>query len=88
VIDKMRLADRDLPNEDGSEYEEIGIALDDCIDKLPARSKETLLMHRMEGMKQKDIAEKLNISVQTIKNQIWTSMQRLKDCLETKEAVK
>ena len=69
---------------DGLEYEEFSTALNDCLRQLPERSREVLLMHRMYGLKQKEISEKLNITVQTIKNQIWASMQRLKLCLENK----
>ena len=61
------------------------IALYDCIDHLPDRSREVLLLHRVKGLKQKEISEKLSISVKTIKNQIWMSLQKLKECLEMKE---
>jgi len=44
-----------------------------------------LLLHRVKGLKQKEISEKLSISVKTIKNQIWMSLQKLKECLEMKE---
>lgn len=67
------------------EADEFRIALFDCINRLPARSKEVFLYHRMQGLKQKEIAEKLNISVKTIKNQVWSSLQKLKHCLELKE---
>lgn len=68
------------------ESEEFRKALFSCIDSLPSRSREVLLLHRVEGMKQKEIAEKLDISIKTIKNQIWISLQRLRRCLELKEA--
>lgn len=67
------------------EAEEFRIALYDCIDRLPDRSREVLLLHRIKGLKQKEIAKKLCISVKTIKNQIWMSLQKLKKCLETKD---
>ena len=67
------------------ETEEFRIALYDCIDHLPDRSREVLLLHRVKGLKQKEISEKLSISVKTIKNQIWMSLQKLKECLEMKE---
>ena len=35
-------------------------------------------------MNRKEISEKLQISVKTIKNQIWSSLQKLKRCLELK----
>lgn len=63
------------------EAEEFRIALYDCIDRLPDRSREVLLLHRMEELKQKEISEKLSISVKTIKNLIWTSLQRLRKCM-------
>ncbi|MGQ8338762.1 RNA polymerase sigma factor [Sunxiuqinia sp. A32] len=58
-----------------------------CIDELPERSKQVFLMSRFEGFKQKEIAEKLGTSIKTIKNQIWKSLQYLKSCLETKDAI-
>ena len=67
------------------ETQEFRIALYDCINRLPSRSREVLLLHRIKGLKQKEISEKLDISVKTIKNQIWTSLQKLKKCLELKE---
>lgn len=66
------------------ETEEFRMALYDCINLLPGRCKEVLLLHRVKGLKQKEIADQLFISVKTIKNQIWTSLQRLKKCLEVK----
>ncbi|MDR2774724.1 MAG: RNA polymerase sigma-70 factor [Tannerella sp.] len=66
------------------ETDEFRIALYDCIERLPERSREVLILHRIKGFKQKEIAEKLSISVKTIKNQIWMSLQRLRKCLEIK----
>lgn len=68
------------------ESEEFRVILYDCINELPGRCKEVLLLHRVKGLKQKEIADQLSISVKTIKNQIWASMQRLKKCLELKGA--
>ena len=66
------------------ETEEFRMALYDCINLLPGRCKEVLLLHRVKGLKQKEIADQLSISVKTIKNQIWASLQRLTKCLEVK----
>lgn len=70
--------------EDWLETKEFRIALYDCINRLPDRSREVLLLHRVKGLKQKEISEKLSISVKTIKNQIWLSLQKVKKCLEVK----
>ncbi len=79
--------DISLSEGDNSEHDKFLWSLDKCINQLPARSKEVFLLHRFEGLKQKEIALKLNISVQTIKNQIWKSLQFLRSCVELKEAL-
>jgi RNA polymerase sigma-70 factor (ECF subfamily) len=66
------------------ESDEFSIALYDCINRLPNRCREVFLLHRMQGVKLQEIAEQLNISIKTIKNQIWSSLQKLKICLEEK----
>lgn len=70
--------------DDPLEKDEFRIALYDCIDRLPQRSREIFLLERIEGMKQKEIAEKLNISVKTIKQHIWISLQKLRTCMKLK----
>ncbi len=76
----------ELQNEDDlSENEAFSIALYDCIDKLPQRCKDILILHRFKGLKQKEIAKNLGISVQTVKNQIWSTLRKLKNCLESKK---
>ena len=45
---------------------------------------EEFRMHRIKGLKQKEISEKLDVSIKTIKNQIWISLQKLRRCLELK----
>lgn len=96
ALNNLRLKNRfcDLPEETEQhvcsyedtrvESEEFRSILYDCIGRLPDRSREVFLLHRMEGLKQKEISDKLEISVKTIKNQIWASLQRLKKCLEWK----
>jgi len=70
--------------DDSLEKDEFRIALYDCIDRLPQRSREVFLLERVEGMKQKEIADKLDISVKTIKQHIWLSLQKLRTCIELK----
>lgn len=75
------IIDRDFLEEE----EFIGF-LDECIEALSERSRQVFKLSRIDGLKQKEIAERLNISVKTIKNQIWKSLQYLKSCLELKDA--
>jgi RNA polymerase sigma-70 factor (ECF subfamily) len=60
--------------------------LEECINQLPERSKEVFILSRYRELKQKEIAEMLNISVKTIKNQLWKSLKYLKSCVELKTA--
>ena len=62
------------------ESEEFRLALNDCINRLPGRCKEVLLLHRVKGLKQKEIADQLSISVKTIKMQLGSPLHRLKRC--------
>ena len=78
---KETIIDRDFLEE-----EEFICFLDECIEALPERSRQVFKLSRVDGLKQKEIAEKLNISIKTIKNQIWKSLQYLKSCLELKDA--
>ncbi|GHU73103.1 DNA-directed RNA polymerase sigma-70 factor [Bacteroidia bacterium] len=82
--EKIEAAEEFLANEGNNENEDFSIALEDCIDQLPAKSKEVILMHHLQGYMHKEISEKQNTSIQTIKNQIWLSLRRLRDCLGKK----
>lgn len=68
------------------EQVEFSVALHHCIEQLPNRCKEVFMKSRFDGLKQKEISDQLGISVKTIKNQIWKSMQYLKSCIELKDA--
>lgn len=78
------LATNNISEEEISEMEDYLDALEKCIAQLPERSKQVFLMHKFEDYSQKEISEKLNISVKTIKNQIWKSLQYLRECLGPK----
>ena len=66
---------------------EFSATLNRCISQLPERSRDVFLKSRFDGMKQQEISDQLGISVKTIKNQIWKSLQFLKACLELHEAL-
>ncbi len=48
------------------------------IDKLPAQCKKVFIMSRMHGLKHKEIAEDLNISIKTVKNQVGKALKILR----------
>lgn len=65
---------------------EFSAVLNQCIGQLPERSRDVFMKSRFDGLKQQEIADQLGISVKTIKNQIWKSLQFLKACLELHDA--
>jgi len=74
------------PDESLIEQIEFSAALNQCISQLPERSRDVFMKSRFDGLKQQEISDQLGISVKTIKNQIWKSLQFLKACLELHEA--
>jgi RNA polymerase sigma-70 factor (family 1) len=60
------------------EYNELKDKLDEIINKLPERQKEVYLLHSEEGLKYKEIAFKLNISVNTIENHISRALKTIR----------
>jgi RNA polymerase sigma-70 factor (ECF subfamily) len=51
------------------------------VDELPPKTREVYLLSREEHYTVRDIAEKLNVSEQTVKNQITSALKRLRDSL-------
>lgn len=49
-----------------------------AVDALPPRCREIFWLSRMEGLKHKEIAERLNISVNTVEGQIAIALRKLK----------
>lgn len=58
--------------------------LKEAIDKLPPRCREIFLLHKQEGIPQKEIAKKLDISVKTVENQVGKAISILKSKLTSK----
>ena len=55
--------------------------IENAIDALPAQCKEVFLLARMEGFSYQEIAEKLSISVNTVRTQITRAMTKLRESL-------
>ena len=61
-----------------SSEEEIEKVIANAIDKLPERCREIFLKSRIEGMKYREIAEELNISANTVENNIAIALKKLR----------
>lgn len=75
--------ENEIKNRSGSLDEEIDASeletkIRESIDLLPMRRRKAFIMSRYEGLKYKEIAEKLNISIKTVENQIGKALKFLK----------
>ncbi len=52
---------------------------------IPKRSREIFIMHRYDGLKYKEIAQLLNISVNTVENHIVKALQILRNYYKNKD---
>ncbi|MDN5214461.1 RNA polymerase sigma-70 factor [Fulvivirgaceae bacterium BMA12] len=57
---------------------ELEVKVRETLHKLPPERKKIFLMSRNEGLKYREIAEKLNISVKTVENQMSQALKFLK----------
>lgn len=57
---------------------EVENLIDEVIGKLPERCREIFILSRMEGLKYKEIAKRLDISVNTVENQMSIALHKLK----------
>ncbi len=62
-------------------YEETLQQIEAALDQLPKKRKEVFLLSRRDGLKNKEIAEKLEISIKTVETHMSLSLKFLKDTL-------
>jgi RNA polymerase sigma-70 factor (ECF subfamily) len=59
--------------------QELADKIDAAVEKLPSERQKVFKMSRYDGLKYKDIAEKLNISIKTVENQMGKALKFLRD---------
>lgn len=64
---------------------ELKLKIFSSIEKLPEQCKKIFIMNRVHGLKHKEIAEELNISVKTVTNQIGKALKILREELKGAE---
>ncbi|WP_101690508.1 RNA polymerase sigma-70 factor [Dysgonomonas massiliensis] len=65
-------------------YEELRKEINYVIDQLPERQKEVFLMSRFEGLKNREIAEKLQISTTAVEKHISKALQNFENHFKNK----
>ena len=66
---------------DDSDGNELADKIKSTIEKLPEGRRKIFILSRYEGLKYKEIAERLNISVKTVENQMGSALKFLKSHL-------
>ena len=69
--------------ENDNPNEELHEKIRQSIDKLPPERKKVFIMHRYDDLKYKEIAQKLNISVKTVENQMGKALAFLREELKS-----
>ena len=78
-IEELEYAE--LTTEELLQYKELQSVIASEVDELPNRMKEIYLLSRVENLQFAEIAAKLNISEQTVKNTLTTALKRLRESL-------
>lgn len=68
-----------LSSEDEMIVSELDVKIREAIDKLPMERKRVFIMSRYDGLKYAEIAQKLNISVSTVENQMVKALKFLRE---------
>lgn len=80
------LGDEDDAGKDAEEAMLKG--LEEALTRLPDRCRQVMYLSRFGKLKQKEIAEQMNISIKTVKNHLTYGFQKLREHMENnKEAV-
>ena len=70
---------------DAMEYEEISSMIAATLQELPDRTREIFELNRQEGLKYKEIADRLSISVKTVEANMGKALKALRTSLKKYE---
>lgn len=76
-FDSLEILDNELFNENNIEE-----TINNALHTLPERCREIFVKHKIEGKKQREIAEELHLSPKTIENQLTIAYKKLREELK------
>ena len=79
---RMKYDSLEIFNTQFSDETDIGELLDNALQKLPERCRNIFIMNKLEGKKQKEIAEELNLSINTVESQMGIAYKKLREELK------
>jgi RNA polymerase sigma-70 factor, ECF subfamily len=80
IIEKLPAADSDRPDRK-VEMQEARLELADIMGSLPARQREVYLLHKLEGLSYKEIADELHVSLGTIESLMHRAKENLQKAI-------
>jgi RNA polymerase sigma-70 factor (ECF subfamily) len=85
-MDYLLSRPEDLSNsiEKNINYLELNLEIERLLEDIPVKRRRVFLLSRMEGLTYREIAAKLNISVNTVNTQISKTLEELRDRLADK----
>lgn len=86
-IARINIIDLGMDSSGHIEFEDLKKILNDQVSELPTRCREIFVMSRFEQMSNMEIAEKLGISVQGVKNQISKALVRIREQLMNEKII-
>ncbi|ATL46611.1 RNA polymerase subunit sigma-24 [Chitinophaga caeni] len=84
-IDYLEVLSGEL-NHETVETKELKASIEAAISRLPTRMQQVFRMSREEDLSIADIAKQLNLSEQTVKNQLTEALKRLRSALHANDA--
>ncbi len=82
LFDKLILLNSEYNIDELYEQKELKIQIRNAVSDLPEKRRIIFEMSRYEGISNKEISENLNISLQTVKNQISASLKSIRNSLK------
>ena len=79
---RMKFDSLEAFNLEGLSEDNIKDIIEKVLGTLPERCREIFVMSKIEGKKQKEIAEELNVSVKTIESQMTIAYKKLREELK------
>jgi RNA polymerase sigma-70 factor (ECF subfamily) len=84
---QLNLYSLQVLDENNLSQEEIEAIITDAIRSLPERCREIFILSRLEGLRYKEIASRLNISTNTVEGQMSIALRKLKTKLKNYIAI-
>ena len=75
--ERLYITDFALSADEQTLYEELKVQINNAIAILPDRAREVFLLSRFKGLKNREIAEKLNISTTAVEKHISNSLKKI-----------